>query len=91
MNDPLLEIEVDGMTNSIQNTISGDSFDTEVVEVSKNDLKSITKANGWKFDWKAEIKEADRMVYKLTIVGNPAIIQGLISVSDYSSVKNQTN
>lgn len=49
------------------------------------------KSYGWKFDWKAEIKEADRMMYKLTIVGNLAIIQGLLSVSDYSSVKNQTN
>jgi hypothetical protein len=63
MNDPLLDIEVDGLTNSIQNTISGDSFDTEVVKVSKTDLKNITKVNGWKFDWKAELKESDRQVY----------------------------
>lgn len=41
MNDPLLEIEVDGLTNSIQNTISGDSFDTEVAEVTKPALKLI--------------------------------------------------
>jgi hypothetical protein len=84
MNDPLLDIEVDGLTNSIQNTISGDSFDTEVTGVSKADLKIITKAIGWKFDWKAETKESDRQVYKLTIIGNPNVIQGLMSISDYS-------
>jgi hypothetical protein len=83
MNNPLLDIEVDGLTNSIQNTISGDSFDTEVAEVSKTNLKNITKANGWKFDWKAELKESDRKVYKLTITSNPNIIQGLMSISDY--------
>lgn len=83
MNDPLLDIEVDGLTNSIQNTVSGDSFDTEVSEVTKTDLKNITKTNNWKFDWKIELKESDRQVYKLTITGNPDIIQGLMSISDY--------
>jgi hypothetical protein len=32
---------------------------------------------------KAEAKLADRKVYKLTIEGNPTIIQGLLSISDY--------
>jgi hypothetical protein len=83
MNNPLLDIEVDGLTNSIQNTISGDSFDTSVAEVSKAGLKNITQAKGWKFDWKAELKEPDRQVYKLTISSNPNIVQGLMSISDY--------
>jgi len=83
MTNPLLDIEVDGLTNSIQNTISGDSFDTEVIEVSKADLKNITQAKGWKFDWKAELKESDRQVFKLTIINNQSIIQGLMSISDY--------
>lgn len=82
MNDPLLDIEIDQLTNSIQNTVSGDSFDTEVAEVGKTHLKNITQANGWKFDWKAELKESDRQVYKLNIIGNPDIIQGLMSISD---------
>lgn len=87
MNDPLLDIEVDGLTNSIQNTVSGDSFDTEVSEVTKTDLTNITKTNNWKFDWKMELKESDRQVYKLTITGNPAIIQGLGFVSFQSKTK----
>lgn len=37
-----------------------------------------TKKAGWKFDWKAEAKLADRKVYKLTIERNPNIIQGLL-------------
>jgi len=71
------------LTNSVQNTISGDSFATDVFEVAKADLKNVVKANGWKFDWKAEVKESDRKVYKLTIKDNPDIIQGLASISDY--------
>lgn len=55
-------IEIDRLTNSIINTISGDSFDTEILPVTKNDLKGITKKIGWKFDWKAEAKLGDREV-----------------------------
>ncbi len=78
-----LEIEIDRLTNSVQNTISGDSFATEVYEMLKVDLKTVTKGNGWKFDWKAELMVSDRKVYKLTIKDNPNIIQGLASISDY--------
>lgn len=79
-----LNVEIDGLTNSIQNTISGDSFETEIFEIPLTDLKGITKKNGWKFDWKSESKLLDRSVYKLTIVNNPYIVQGLASISDYT-------
>ncbi len=69
-----LEAEIDHLNNSIQNTISGDSFATEIFAVEKAELKAITKANGWNFDWKAELKESDRQVFKLVIVGNSHII-----------------
>ena len=36
--------------------------------------------NGWLFNWRDEIKEPAREVYKLNITGNPKIIQGLISL-----------
>ena len=68
---------VDRLTNSIVNTISGDSFPTEVSLFTKKDLKQITKKNGWLFDWNKELKYVDREVYKLTIVNNPNIIQGI--------------
>lgn len=78
-----IDIQIDRLTNSIVNTISGDSFETEILLVTKEDIKSITKKAGWKFNWKAEAKLADRNVYKLTIKGNPNIIQGVLSISDY--------
>ncbi|HXD79095.1 MAG TPA: hypothetical protein VN616_14860 [Puia sp.] len=79
-----IDIEIDRLTNSITNTISGDGFPTEVLPVTSADLKGITKKIGWKFNWKAEAKLPGRELYKLTIEGNPHIVQGLISLSDYS-------
>ncbi len=34
------------------------------------------------FDWHFELRQSNRHVYKLTTVQNPAIIQGLISITD---------
>lgn len=75
-----LDFEVDKLTNSIENVISGDRFSTEVSFVNKSDLKSITKKNKWLFDWKFENRQPEREVYKLTIINSPEIIQGLISL-----------
>jgi hypothetical protein len=75
-------IEVDKLTNSIVNTISGDSFPTEVHPLTKTDLKHIAKKKGWLFNWATEFKLLDRQVFKLTISNNPEIIQGLLSISD---------
>ena len=79
-----LDIRIDKLTNSILNTISGDSFPTDVHPVNKTDLKIACKKNGWLFSWTTEIKYKDRQVYKLTIRDNPNIIQGLVSISDYN-------
>lgn len=77
-----IDVEIDKLTNSIENSISGDSFKTEVSFIDKEDIKKITKAKGWLFNWKAEFKKPDRDVYKLTINNNPAIIQGLVSLTE---------
>ena len=76
-----LDFEVGGLTNSIQNTISGDSFPTEVSLFTKADLKQVTKKNGWSFNWKLELDDYTKEVYKLTITNNPHIIQGLVSLT----------
>ena len=76
-----IDIEIDKLTNSLENVITGDSFPTDIVMTEINDFKSITKKEGWLFDWKAEFKKPDRDVYKLTIVNNQTVIQGLISLS----------
>jgi hypothetical protein len=79
-----VSIEIDRLTNSIVNTISGDSFPTDVHPFVKADLKNTAKKNGWLFNWAGEYKLADRQVFKLTIRNNPEIIQGLLSISDYN-------
>ena len=71
---------IDKLTNSIENVVSGDSFATEISILSFSDFKNVTKKVGWQFNWKLESTYAERDVYKLTIVGNPNIIQGLISL-----------
>lgn len=38
-----LDFIIDKLTNSIQNTISGDSFDTEVLRLTNADLKQVQK------------------------------------------------
>jgi hypothetical protein len=64
-------ILIDKLTNSITNTISGDSFSTEVLPVVKEDLKNITKKNEWNFTWQSESKLKDRQTFKLVIKSSP--------------------
>ena len=75
-----LDFIVDQLTNSIENVVTGDSFLTEIAVVTPRDLKTITKGTGWLFNWKAEFKDPIKEVYKLNIVNNPGVIQGLISL-----------
>ena len=72
---------VDSLTNSIRNTISGDSFETEVSKFTKFDSKQTIKKNGWGFNWSIELNDLKKEVYKLTIVNNLDIVQGLISIT----------
>lgn len=72
---------VDKLTDSIRNTISGDSFATEILRFTIADLKQVTKKNGWNFNWKAELANNAKEVFKLTIPNNPNIIQGLSSLT----------
>jgi len=75
-----LDFEVDKLTNSIENVVTGDSFATEISIITIPEFKNINKKNKWQFDWKFEYKQPQREVYKLTIVNNQQIIQGLISI-----------
>lgn len=75
-----LDFLIDKLTNSIENKISGDSFATEISLISIGDLKKINKKNQWNFDWLFEFKQPQRDIYKLTIVNNQTVVQGLISL-----------
>jgi hypothetical protein len=76
-----LDFEIDVLTNSIQNTISGDSFETEVSVLTVSELKQLTRKNGWLFNWRTEFNDNAKEIYKLTIIKNPNIIQGLLSLT----------
>jgi hypothetical protein len=71
----MIDIHIDKLTNSIENAFSGDRFDTEISFVKIAEINT----NDWVFDWKKEILNSSRQVYKLTIKENPKIIQGLLS------------
>jgi hypothetical protein len=75
-----LDFEVDKLTNSIENVVTGDSFATDITVISIADLKTVIRKNGWQFDWKSEFKQPEKDVYKLTIVNNQSVIQGLVSL-----------
>jgi hypothetical protein len=75
-----LDFIIDKLTNSIENVVTGDSFATDISLLKSSDLKNLTKKNNWLFDWKQEFKQPERDVFKLTIVNNSDIIQGLICV-----------
>jgi hypothetical protein len=75
-----LDFIIDELTNSIQNVVTGDSFATDISLATTSDLKAVIKKNNWQFDWKLEFKQPERDVYKLTIVNNQSVIQGLISI-----------
>lgn len=75
----LLDFEIDKLTNSIENAISGEVFDTLLFEIIN---PKLIKKLEWNFDWQAEIKDKSKLVYGLTTINNSNIIQGLISLTD---------
>lgn len=68
-----MDFEIDKLTNSIENAISGEVFDTLIVKLKPTDGKNIKQT---------ELKDKSKQVYKLTTVSNPTIIHGLISLTD---------
>ena len=71
-----ISVEIDKITNSIENVITGESFETEFIKVTAKEIKK----KEWLFDWHKEIKDKTYEVYKMTTVENKNIIQGLISI-----------
>jgi hypothetical protein len=75
------DIEIDKLTNSIENALTEEVFPTEVSRLFGKDTRQVKRLD-WQFNWHQEIKDVTRQVYKLTTVNNPAIIHGMISLSD---------
>jgi hypothetical protein len=51
-----LDFEIYKLTNSIENVITGDSFSTDISILAANELKNITKKQGWLLIGKRSIK-----------------------------------
>lgn len=77
-----LDLVIDDLTNSIRHVESGESFETDIVPATVDDMKLALKTNAWHFPWKTEFNRGDREVYKLIRSDEVNIIQGLISLSD---------
>jgi hypothetical protein len=78
----LLDFEIDKLTNSIENTLTGEIFNTEISKITLREKRLIKKAD-WLFDWHSELKAApQKEVFKLTTVNNSGIIQGLTCLED---------
>ncbi len=75
-----LDFIIDELTNSIRNIVSGDSFQTTISRITLSDIKSIKKQKGWVFNWELELSHPEKDIFKLTIVNNPQVLQGLVSL-----------
>lgn len=75
----MLEFEIDKLTNSIESSISGETFETLVLPLKLS--ASYLKKRDWIFNWKEEAENELRSVYKLVTNQNPKIIHGLVSIS----------
>ena len=60
-----LAFEIDKITESIENVQTGETLNTLVLPVTKDDLKETTKKNGWLFNWKYEYDQTGRRVYNV--------------------------
>jgi hypothetical protein len=76
-----LDFEIDKLTNSIENSLSGEVFETEITQISLKESRQIKKLE-WVFSWNAVLKLTSNKVYKITTLNNPTIIHGLICLTD---------
>jgi len=75
------EFYIDKITKCIEEVATKRIFETEMLLVTKEDMKKITKKNGWDFPWKVYGKLPERKIYKLCIKGDPnQVIHGLLSI-----------
>jgi hypothetical protein len=78
----MFDFEIDKLTNSIENVLTGEVFDTEIVHITLENNGREIKKSEWVFNWKKELQTADRQVFKLITPQNSKIIHGLLSIED---------
>jgi hypothetical protein len=76
-----LDFEIDKLTSSIENTFTGEVFQTDVIRLHRSDQKLIKKKD-WQFDWSIELADPESEVYALVTRENLDVFHGLISLYD---------
>ncbi len=76
-----LDFEVDKLTNSIEDVLTGEVFETEVVRLNFSDTARLRKLK-WAFDWTIELQNGGREVHALTKKVVPIEWHGLMSSED---------
>jgi hypothetical protein len=76
-----LDFIVDKLTNSIENTLTGESVETEIVRLQQQDAAILRKLK-WQFDWYKEFHEPNTEIHALIAKGNPSVWHGLVSSED---------
>ena len=71
----MINVEIDSLTNSIQDRETALIFETIVSELSADELKTL---KNWQFNWLKESRYFP--IFKLTTVAEPMVIQGLMSI-----------
>jgi hypothetical protein len=74
-----LDFEIDKLTHSLEDVFTGEVLPTDILPPAKSDMKTVTKKNGWIFDWKIEFSDTDKQVFKLVLQRQPEVIQGLVA------------
>jgi len=75
-----LSIEIDKLTNSIEHAVSGKVFSTLILPFTSGE-KNYRKRE-WVFDWKKELTDSAKQVFKLVTKGELTTIQGMLSITD---------
>src|SRR5258706_3138106 len=76
-----LGFEIDKLTSSIENTLTGEEFETDIIRLYPSD-KALIKKKDWQFDCGVEISDSAIKVYALVTTENPEIFQGLVGLLD---------
>lgn len=76
-----LDFEIDKLTNSIENILTGEIFETDVVRLNVRDLPHLRRSK-WDFNWASEVKDSSREVYAIVTKENPSIFHGIMSIED---------
>ncbi len=74
----MIDIEIDKLTRSIEDSQTGRSLQTVIEPVTSRELRDLA-TEGWSFNWLEELKDSE--VYKLTVPNVRPVIQELISLT----------